>query len=127
MTGPENRAGSTPLHMAVAFAGMGSWAVFANRAYGAGAAMTAGVVQGTLSALITLGLKRLVEGLAARLPGVFALIVPPLASWVVSAALLVAIHTVAGTPEVLATIAVPNLVATTYAAAYTAAVWRAKR
>lgn len=115
-----------PVHMAVAFAGMGAWAVFANRGHGPTAALTAGAVQGTLSALITLGLKRIVDGLAARFDGAAGLIVPPLAAWAVSAGILAAIHTLAGTPEVLATIAVPNLVATAYAVLYTLAVQRAK-
>ncbi|MCX7888578.1 MAG: hypothetical protein N2422_02465 [Rhodobacteraceae bacterium] len=118
---------STAVHMAVAFAAMGSWAVLANRSHGAGAAMAAGIVQGLVSALITLGLKRLVEGLATRLPGRLALFGPPLAAWALSAALLLAIHGLAGTPELLATVAVPNLVATAYAVVWTLAVrgvWR---
>jgi len=119
--------GSTPLHMAAAFLAMGGWAALANRAHGAPAALTAGAVQGTLSALITLGLKRLVEALAGALPGPAGLIVPPLAAWAVSAGLLAAIHAAAGTPEILATIALPNLVATGYAMACTLAVRRAKR
>jgi hypothetical protein len=112
--------------MAGAFLGMGTWAMFANRSHGAGAALTAGVVQGALSAVITLGLKRLVEAMAVRLPGLAGLIVPPVVAWAVSAGLLTAIHTLAGTPELLATIALPNAVATLYATLYSVALWRAR-
>ena len=108
-------------HMAGGFLLMGSWAVFANRAHGMPAALMAGVVQGTLTAMITLGLKRMLEGLHARLDGAAALAVPPLAAAVASVTILSVVHTLAGTPEVLATLAVPSTVATVYAALYT---WR---
>ena len=47
--------------MTVAFIAMGSWATFANLAHPMPRPLIAGVVQGTLSALITLFLKRMIE------------------------------------------------------------------
>lgn len=125
MTTPVARAARhSATHMAVAFLAMGGWAVFANRAHPLPQALAAGAVQGTLSACITFGLKRTVEALAARLPGLGALVLPPLTAAGVSAALLGAIHTAAGTPEVLATVALPWTVATSYAALYSWTLWR---
>jgi hypothetical protein len=113
-----------PVHMAVAFVGMGVWAAWANREHGADEVLRAGLVQGTISAGITLVLKQLVEAVAARLAGGAALFVPPALAWGASAAILSVIHVVAGTPEIAATIAVPNAVATVYAALYTYALWK---
>ena len=111
-------------HVAVAFLAMGSWAAFANRAHPMPVPLLAGLVQGLISATITLGLKRAIEALVGRLDGWAALIVPPLAACVVSASLLTTLHTAAGTPEILATMALPLTVATGYAALYTFTLWR---
>ena len=120
-------ARSSVVHVLFAFAAMGGWAVFANRAHPLPAPLLAGVVQGGLSACITLFLKRLIEFLAARLQGIAALVGPPAVACLASATLLTAIHTLAGTPEILATIAVPLTVATTYAAAYNFSLWKMRR
>lgn len=104
---------------AAAFVAMGAWAMFANRAHGWPDILLAGMVQGALSACITLGLKRLIEALMPMFSGWLARVAPPLACCVTSIALLSAIHTLSGTPEVVATMAVPVLVSTLYAAAYT--------
>ena len=111
-------------HMAGGFLLMGSWAGFANRHHPMPAPLVAGLVQGCLTAVITLGLKRLVELLATRLTGPAALVLPPVAACAVSLALLSSVHTLAGTPEVLRTLAVPTTVATLYAALYTFRIWR---
>ena len=111
-------------HVAVAFLAMGSWAAFANRAHPMPAPLLAGLVQGAISVTITLGLKRAIEALVGRLEGWAALVVPPLAACAVSASLLTALHTAAGTPEILATMALPLTVATSYAALYTFTLWR---
>jgi len=108
-------------HMAAGFLLMGSWAAFANRAHPMPAPLLAGAVQGTLTAIITLGLKRMVEALAARLSGIAALALPTAAACAASATILATVHTLAGTPEVLATLAVPTTVATLYAALWA---WR---
>lgn len=117
-------AGSSVVHVLFAFLAMGGWAVFANRAHAMPASLLAGLVQGGLSACITLFLKRLIEWLAARLSGVAALVVPPAAAALVSASLLTAIHALAGTPEIAATIALPLTVATAYAAIYNFSLWK---
>ena len=67
---------------------MGSWAVFANRAHPMPAPLLAGLIQGTLSALITLLLKRGIEYLASRFTGLAALLAPPVIAGLVSASLL---------------------------------------
>ena len=63
---------------------MGGWAVFANLGHPMPAPLVAGLVQGTLTALITLGLKRMVEGIVARTSGWAAALLPPLAACAVS-------------------------------------------
>ena len=120
-------AGSSALHVLLAFLAMGGWAVFANRAHVMPAPLLAGVVQGGLSACITLFLKRLIELLAARLDGTLALVVPPVAACLVSLTLLTTIHALSGTPEIAATIALPLTVATGYAAIYNFSLWKARR
>lgn len=120
-------ARSGVIHVAFAFLAMGSWAAFANRAHPMPAPLYAGLVQGTISAAITLVLKRAVEQLASRFGGLAGLLVPPIVAGLVSAGLLTAIHTLSGTPEIGATIAVPLTVATSYAAIYNFTLWRGGR
>ncbi|GGC46061.1 hypothetical protein [Chelatococcus reniformis] len=115
------------VHVTVAFLAMGSWAAFANRGHPMPAPLQAGLIQGAISASITLILKRAVDALARRFQGIAALVVPPAAAGLVSASLLTAIHTIAGTPEVVATIALPLTVATSYAAVYNFTFWRSGR
>ncbi|MEM9343233.1 MAG: hypothetical protein AAGA87_09320 [Pseudomonadota bacterium] len=111
------------VHVAAGFLLMGIWAAFANRAHAMPAPLIAGLVQGTLTAGITLGLKHMLEALNRRLPGLSGLLIPPLLAGLASVALLSTIHTLAATPEVLRTLAVPTTVATLYAAAYTWRLW----
>lgn len=106
---------------------MGSWAVFANRAHGLEHALPPGLIQGTISGAITYGLKRFLEALARRLHGPMAYVAPPAISMVTILVLLYCVHTLAGTPEVWATIAVPLAVSTTYAWIYTAVLVRNRR
>lgn len=113
--------------MAFAFLAMGAWAVFANRSHPTGDALTAGLVQGTASSLITLVLKRFLETFSARLSGPAAFLLPPAISCTVILALLWTVHTLAGTPEVWATLAIPFAVSSTYAWIYTAIVVRVRR
>jgi hypothetical protein len=120
-------ARSSAAHVLFAFLGMGSWAVFANSAHPMPVSLFAGVLQGGLSACITLFLKRLIETLSLRLGGIEALLVPPVITCLVSASLLTLIHALSGTPEVLATIALPLMVATGYAALYNFSLWKAGR
>lgn len=112
------------VHMAVAFIAMGSWAAFANSTHLMPRPVIAGVVQGILSALITLFLKRMIEALSARLPGSAGYWVPPLVAVVASLSLLSSIHWLAGTPEILRTIVVPMSVTALYATTYNLALRR---
>lgn len=111
------------VHMAAGALAMGGWAAFANRGHPAPAPLLAGLVQGGLTAVITLGLKRMLEAMAARLAGRAALVLPPLAACGLSAGLLSLVHAVAGTPEILRTIVVPVCVSTLYATAYAWRLW----
>lgn len=118
---------SSVVHVGFAFLAMGSWAVFANRAHPMPAPLLAGLIQGMLSAGITLILKRGIEALARRFSGLAALLAPPAIAGLVSASLLTAIHTLGGTPEIARTIAVPLTVATSYAALYNLSLWRSRK
>ncbi|WID96143.1 hypothetical protein QO058_25970 [Bosea vestrisii] len=118
---------SSIVHVAFAFIAMGSWAIFANRAHPMPAPLIAGLIQGTLSAGITLVLKRGIEELARRFSGLTALLAPPAIAGLVSASVLTIIHTLGGTPEIGRTIAVPLTVATSYAALYNFSLWRSRK
>ncbi len=120
-------ARSSAVHVAVGFLAMGGWAVFANRAHPFPQPLVAGLVQGMLSGLITFGLKRLIEFLAASFHGRAALVLPPAISVALSLTILASVHWLAGTPEILATLAVPVGVTAIYSALYTLALWRARK
>jgi hypothetical protein len=123
---PTTLARSSVVHVGFAFLAMGAWAVFANRSAGPGHALLAGLVQGTLSGAITLGLKRFLETASARLAGVLAVIVPPATSCTVILVVLVTAHLLAGTRNILATISLPYAVSSTYAFVYTWMVTRGR-
>ena len=114
------------VHMGFAFLAMGAWAMFANRAHLMPEPLLAGLVQGTLSAYITLFLKRFIERLVARYGGISGLLLPPLYAGLASLTVLYSVHSLTGTPEILATIAVPFTVATSYALLYTYTLWSAR-
>lgn len=126
---------STVVHVAFAFLLMGGWAMFANRAHPLPEALQAGVIQGTLSSILTLCLKKFLEwmsGLFFRAPAsdegvgkpLAALIVPPIITASAILGVLFTAHTLAGTPEVGATIAFPFAVSTTYAIIYNSSLWK---
>jgi len=115
------------VHVAFAFLAMGGWAVWVNHAHGFAHALTAGLVQGTLSACLTFGIKRALETMVQRLTGLIALLLPPLVTCGSVFALLIGAHTLAGTPEIWATIAAPFAVSSTYAFVYTASLTRVAR
>ena len=110
---------SNVTHMAGGFALMGGWAALAHASYPFATQVKAGLTQGMLTAVITLGLKKLVERLSSRLPGLAGMIVPPMAACAVSVTLLYTIHSLVGTPEIWTTLALPSTVATIYATLYT--------
>uniref|UniRef100_A0A9E7ZJ47 Transmembrane protein n=1 Tax=Bosea sp. NBC_00436 TaxID=2969620 RepID=A0A9E7ZJ47_9HYPH len=118
---------SSIVHVGFAFLAMGSWAAFANRAHPMPAPLHAGLLQGAISATITLVLKRAIEYLARRFSGLTALLAPPVIAGLVSATLLTILHTLGGTPEIAKTIAVPLTVATSYAALYNYSLWRIRK
>jgi hypothetical protein len=120
-------ARSTLVHMGVAFLAMGGWAAFANRGHPMPSPLLAGIVQGSLSAAITLVLKRMIEAIARRLAGTASLVLPPLIAVTLSLAILGTIHALAGTPEIAATIALPMSVTALYSMIYSLALWREKR
>lgn len=103
---------------------MGGWALYANSRHGLAAAWFPALSQGVLSGLITLVLKRALEAMRGRFPGTLAYAIPPAITAGVVLVLLVTIHELIGTPEVLRTIAVPWSVSTFYAILYSATLVR---
>jgi hypothetical protein len=118
-------AGRTSVHVVAAVVVMGGWAVAANRAHGASAALTAGLVQSAASALVTYTLKTSLETMARGLHGKLAVFVPPTVTCAVVLALLVTAHRLAGTRELWSTIAVPYAASSAYAWIYTVLLARA--
>lgn len=115
---------SSALHVAVGFVGMGCWAAFANRDHAMPAPLIAGLVQGCLSGVLTLVMKRMIEAVSARLKGPGGAILPPLLAVGLSLAVLSALHLIAGTPEIAATIALPLTVTAIYSTSYSLALRR---
>ncbi|NRP18786.1 hypothetical protein LPJGGPFB_02029 [Ensifer adhaerens] len=111
-------ARSSVVHVLFAFVAMGGWALFANRLHPMPRPLVAGIVQGALSAALTLCLKSTIDALSLRFRGTARLWMPPLLACLASTSILVAIHAATGTPEILKTIAVPLMVSTSYAVAY---------
>jgi hypothetical protein len=109
---------SGTVHVLFAFLAMGGWAVFANRAYEMPRPIYSGLVQGAMSACLTLFLKSMIDGLSKRFDGLTRLWGPPLIACLGSTTVLVAIHAASSTPEILKTVAVPLLVSTSYAVIY---------
>ena len=112
--------------MAFAAVAMGGWALFANRGHGLSAAWVPALMQGVMSGLITLLLKRALEAMSGRFTGALAYVIPPAVTAAVILAALTAVHAAIGTPEIVRTIAVPWSVSTLYAVIYSAALARAR-
>jgi hypothetical protein len=117
---------SSLLHVAFGFLAMGGWALFANRAHGLAEAWPPALVQGTISGILTGALKKTLETLDGRLAGWLAFVVPPALTAASILALLTLAHSLVGTPEMVATIAVPWSVSTLYAVLYNAGLVRAR-
>ncbi|MET0749378.1 MAG: hypothetical protein ABWY49_14430 [Rhizobium sp.] len=111
-------ASSAFVHLLVAFVAMGSWAFYANRNFPQPQPLVSGLVQGMLSALLTLFLKSAIDFLSRRFTGTTAYWAPPLIACLGSATLLVVVHMLGGTPKIARTIAIPLLVSTSYATLY---------
>jgi len=118
---------SSLVHVAFGFLMMGGWALFANRAHGLAAAALPALVQGTISGILTGVLKKTLEALDGRLSGALAYVAPPAITAGSILILLVLVHRLIGTPELVATIAVPWTVSTSYAIVYNAGLVRARR
>ena len=118
---------SSLVHVAFGFLLMGGWALFANRAHGLAAAWLPAVVQGTVSGALAGALKKTLETLDGRIAGSLAYVVPPMVTAGSILALLVLVHRLIGTPELVATIAFPWSVSTLYAIVYNAGLVRARR
>ncbi|MDU9004444.1 hypothetical protein [Sedimentitalea todarodis] len=109
---------STPLHVAFAFLAMGGWAIYANAAHPMPGPLPAGLVQGSISAGLTLFLKRTVDWLRPTFSQGIGHVAPALIASSASAILLIIAHMLAGTPEIAKTIAVPLLVSASYILTY---------
>ena len=109
---------STPVHVAFAFAAMGSWAIYANAGHPMPKPVVAGLVQGTISAGLTLFLKRSVDWMRPKFPRMAGYVAPAMIASLASAVLLVTAHQLAGTPEIAKTIAVPLTVSALYIITY---------
>lgn len=111
-------AGSGTVHVLFAFLAMGGWAGFANRDHAMPQPLYSGLLQGVLSACLTLFLKSVIDALSERFTGITRFWAPPLIACLGSASLLTALHALIGTPEIASTVAVPLLVSTSYASIY---------
>ncbi|MDK1493114.1 hypothetical protein QN219_24220 [Sinorhizobium sp. 7-81] len=119
-------ARSGTVHVLFAFLAMGGWAVFANSGHAMPQPLYSGLLQGALSAGLTLFLKSVIDGLSKRFSGPERFWAPPLIACLGSTGLLVSLHALGGTPEILQTVAVPLLVSTTYAWTYAYSISRKK-
>ena len=117
-------AGSGLVHVGFAFIAMGGWALYANSGHGLAAAWLPALLQGGLSGLITLVLKRVLERLSGLFASVMAYVLPPAMTASAVLVVLVVVHKLIGTPEIVRTIAVPWSVSTLYAILYSATLAR---
>jgi len=112
------------VHMAVGCVAMGSWAAYANAAHPMPKPAIAGMLQGVLSGGITFALKSALDRLRAKTACRVGWWLPPLIACILSLAMLLVAHLLAGTPEVLRTIVLPFSVATLYAVTYNFIMWK---
>jgi hypothetical protein len=120
-------ARSSLVHVAFGFLLMGGWALYANSGHGLSAAWLPALAQGTISGLLTGALKKTLEALDGKLTGFLAYVVPPAVTAASILALLVLVHRLIGTPELVRTIAFPWSVSTLYAFVYNARLVRDRR
>jgi hypothetical protein len=120
-------ARSSPVHVAFGFLLMGGWALYANSGHGLAKAWGPALAQGAISGLLTGALKKTLEALDGKIPGLLAYVLPPALTAGTILALLTAVHTLIGTPEIVRTIAFPWSVSTLYAIVYNAGLVRKRR
>ena len=123
----QTLARSSLVHIAVGFLLMGGWAFFANSGHGLDKAWLPALAQGTISGLLTGILKKTLERLDGKLSGVLAYVVPPAITAGSILALLVVVHKLIGTPELVRTIAFPWTMSTLYAIVYNAGLVRQRK
>lgn len=114
---PQAAAGTRAwvLPATLAFILWGGWAAYINSRHGTAEALRSGLAQGIASFAITIFLTFSVARLHGSLRQRFArAVLPALATVTLTGSLLVALHTLAGTPEVLATVVPPITVAALY-------------
>ncbi|MDF3031875.1 MAG: hypothetical protein K0R03_2433 [Moraxellaceae bacterium] len=100
---------------AAAFVMWGAWAYWINRAHGHFAGLVAGVAQGAASFTITLIMAAAVTTLSRRLAGRRGqFLLPPFLTVGCTTSALYTLHHLAGTPNILSTIAAPSSVALAY-------------
>ncbi|MGJ8616413.1 MAG: hypothetical protein ACSHWS_06195 [Sulfitobacter sp.] len=109
---------STYVHVAFAFAAMGGWAIFANSEHPMPKPIVAGLVQGSISAVLTLFLKRSVDWMRPKFRRLAGYVLPALIASLASTVLLIMAHTLAATPEITTTIVVPLTVSALYIFSY---------
>lgn len=115
---------SSAAHGLFAATVFGCWTFWANRMHPMPAPLIAALVQAALSATIAVGQKKLMELVYGRTAS---LILPVLAAITYSMVVIVTVHTLARTPEILATILPPWTIGIFYATAYTLALRRLAR
>jgi hypothetical protein len=99
----------------LAFVLWGGWAAYINSQHGTAEAVRSAIAQGIASFVITIFLTFSVARLHGVLRQRFArAVLPALATVTLTGSLLVALHSLAGTPEVLATVVPPITVAALY-------------
>jgi len=100
---------------AMAFALWGGWALLANGGPSQPEALTAGLLQGSASAIITLLMAICATALFHRLPAPYLRVaLPPLLIVSVSFSALCAVHSLHATPALWATIVPPSAMAFVY-------------
>jgi hypothetical protein len=111
------------IHILFSSTVMGAWATFANWAHPRPQPLISGLVQGASAACITYFLKRLIEWLATKFTDSTALWAPPLIACSATLCVLIAAHSVVGTPELVRTIALPFSIGSIYAAIFNYSLW----
>lgn len=111
---------------AAGFAVYCSWAAYANRAHGLGAAVRAGAVQGLSSAIATGVVATIIEVVIAKLGRSWpAVVAAAVGASSLAAAMHITLHLLAGTKALAATVSVPIALGFVYSLTYAAAVRRA--
>ncbi len=111
-------------HIAFAFVALGGWAFWANRMHEMPAPLIAGLLQGVISATITIGLQWIIHRVYGRTRNAG---LSMITAALFSLATISSLHALAGTPEIMATIAIPWMVGCIYVIAYTSGLHRRSR